>query len=185
MESSKSKGQKQETSKITRRNIFLSKEFSNDLTNTINSFMKKNKSNSHSRNNIVNLNDTFSNNSKKNMGIISYRISSKHNLRQQINGDINSINNERFILPKSYTKSWTKVDNNRRKDTKTKKYEFNSINNKGEIEPKISKGNNYIQNIAEDVKLLINEIKNTNDLMDKRQEKINFEKLIEAQKTTN
>ena len=70
--------------------------------------MKKVKSNSHSRNNIVNivnLNDIISNSTKKNMGIVSYRISSKHNLRQQINGDINSINNERFILPKSYTKS--------------------------------------------------------------------------------
>ena len=50
--------------------------------------MKKVKSNSHSRNNIVNLNDIISNSTKKNMGIVSYRISSKHNLRQQINGDI-------------------------------------------------------------------------------------------------
>lgn len=95
--------------------------------------MKKVKSNSHSRNNIVNLNDIISNSTKKNMGIVSYRISSKHNLRQQINGDINSINNKRFNLPKSYAKSSSQVNNNRRKDIKTKKYEFNSINNKGGI----------------------------------------------------
>ena len=64
---------------------------------------------------------------------LSHRISSKHNLRQQINGDINSINNKRFNLPKSYGKSSSQVNNNRRKDIKTKKYEFNSINNKGGI----------------------------------------------------
>ena len=38
-----------------------------------------------------------------------------------------------LFLPKSYAKSSSQVNNNRRKDIKTKKYEFNSINNKGGI----------------------------------------------------
>ena len=42
---------------------------------------------------------------------------------------------------------------------------------KEKLNLKLVKEINYIQNIAEDVKLLINEIKNTNDLMDKGRRK--------------
>jgi hypothetical protein len=155
------------------------------LYNTIRA--NKKTTNIHSRNNIINLNNNIYNTSPNlignfgNVENISYR--TKYGaFNSNLNKKANDNNNNKLNLQKTIISS-IKTNNKKRKDVNN----INNINDNFSGKNQTVKINNNneirLNKNPEDFKVLIKVIRETNNIIDKRQKQIdtNFDKLIRSQ----